>query len=429
MPNTYDHPQTILMTAYAVHPRKGSEDGMGWRFILEAARRNRVVAITRENNRPAIEEYLAQHPVEGLTFAYFDLPKWARFWKRGSRGSSLYHWLWHAFVPAFVKKQGFQFDIAHHLNFHCDWTASFLWRLGKPTVWGPVGHHPMLPKDYLLETGGWPAYFSEWLKWQFKATLWNFDPFLAKGKVKMAAIICMNRSAAQVLQISPGQYSIMPSVGTDKIEPRPKVGANRRFTVLFMGRFVALKGVETVVRSFAQFFNQRPAAEQADLHLLMVGKGPEKDRLIDLAQSLGIAQAIEFVDWLPHDQVGAIYRSASVFFFPSHEGAGMVVAEAQAHGVPVLCYANDGPGELVNPSGSIRVPYVTHQIAIEGFALQLAVLFDNPKKRLQMAENAMEYVEQCLDWEVKGDFLQRIYRKVDSRQPDHKHEHTLINTL
>jgi glycosyltransferase involved in cell wall biosynthesis len=221
----------------------------------------------------------------------------------------------------------------------------------------------------------------------------------------------------------------MPSVGTDKIEPRPKLAVNKRFTVLFMGRFVALKGVETVVRSFAQFFKQRSAAEQADLHLLMVGKGPEKDGLIDLAQSLGLGQAIEFVDWLPHDQVGNIYRSASVFFFPSHEGAGMVVAEAQANGVPVLCYANDGPGELVNPSGSIRVPYVTHQAAITTFAEQLSVLYDNPKKRLQMAENAMEYIEQYLDWEVKGDFLQRIYRKIGGLKPEYNRAHTLIKTL
>ena len=33
-------------------------------------------------------------------------------------------------------------DVVHNLNFHNDWTPSFLWLLGRPLVWGPIGHHP-----------------------------------------------------------------------------------------------------------------------------------------------------------------------------------------------------------------------------------------------------------------------------------------------
>ena len=54
--------KTVLMTAYAVNPYKGSEDGMGWNFILQAARFQRVIAVTRRNNGPHIERYLAENP-------------------------------------------------------------------------------------------------------------------------------------------------------------------------------------------------------------------------------------------------------------------------------------------------------------------------------------------------------------------------------
>lgn len=75
----------ILATTYAVNPFKGSEDGMGWNFIYQIARFNFVTAVTRENNREAIEKFMIENPdpvYQRIRFLYFDLPYWMRFWKR-----------------------------------------------------------------------------------------------------------------------------------------------------------------------------------------------------------------------------------------------------------------------------------------------------------------------------------------------------------
>jgi len=45
---------TILITAYAVNPFKGSEDGIAWNIIRELATKNKVIAITRKNNKVPI---------------------------------------------------------------------------------------------------------------------------------------------------------------------------------------------------------------------------------------------------------------------------------------------------------------------------------------------------------------------------------------
>src|SRR6218665_3614826 len=77
--------KTILASAYAVNPYKGSEDGMGWNFIYQIGRYNKVIAVTRENNRPHVEKYMRENPdhlYDNICFIYFDLPKWARFWKK-----------------------------------------------------------------------------------------------------------------------------------------------------------------------------------------------------------------------------------------------------------------------------------------------------------------------------------------------------------
>ena len=85
---------TILVTAYAVNPYKGSEDGMGWNMILQIARFNKVIAITRENNKNYIDKYLAENEVEyaeNIQFEYYDLPYYLRFLEEEeSRGDALF---------------------------------------------------------------------------------------------------------------------------------------------------------------------------------------------------------------------------------------------------------------------------------------------------------------------------------------------------
>ncbi|MFT5878385.1 MAG: NAD(P)-dependent dehydrogenase (short-subunit alcohol dehydrogenase family), partial [Dokdonia sp.] len=72
--------KTILVSAYAVNPFKGSEDGTGWNISKQLAKEYKVVIVTRNNNRPEIERYLAENTesvFDNMTFLYHDLPKWA----------------------------------------------------------------------------------------------------------------------------------------------------------------------------------------------------------------------------------------------------------------------------------------------------------------------------------------------------------------
>ena len=54
--------KTILATVYSVNPYKGSEEAMGWNYVYQAARYQQIIAVTRENNRGPIEQYMAENP-------------------------------------------------------------------------------------------------------------------------------------------------------------------------------------------------------------------------------------------------------------------------------------------------------------------------------------------------------------------------------
>ena len=95
----------ILLSAYACEPGRGSEAEVGWMWATElAAAGHEVWVITRTANRIAIEASLAEQHRPRLHFAYYDLPRWARGWKRGERGVHLYYalWQWGAYRTARV---------------------------------------------------------------------------------------------------------------------------------------------------------------------------------------------------------------------------------------------------------------------------------------------------------------------------------------
>jgi hypothetical protein len=90
--------QPILITAYAVNPYKGSEDGMGWNFVLQAAATQRVVAVTRKNNIPHIQKYMQAHPEQQ---DIFDRIEWWHFdWPKSIFISGNLHWRFGCFVAA-----------------------------------------------------------------------------------------------------------------------------------------------------------------------------------------------------------------------------------------------------------------------------------------------------------------------------------------
>ena len=64
--------------------------------------------------------------------------------------------------------------------------------LGKPTVWGPIGHHTKVPKEFILPVYGIKAYLTDRMRWWIKLAFWVLSPNLRKGIQKSEAILAVN---------------------------------------------------------------------------------------------------------------------------------------------------------------------------------------------------------------------------------------------
>ncbi|HEY2572201.1 MAG TPA: glycosyltransferase [Solirubrobacteraceae bacterium] len=116
--------------------------------------------------------------------------------------------------------------------------------------------------------------------------------------------------------------------------------------VLYAGRITREKGADLLVDSFL-----RAHAENPRLRLVLVGGGPEEQRLRER-----VGDGALFRGWLEGDALARAYAAADVFLFASATDTfGQVVLEAQASGLPVVAVAEGGPLSLVEDRVSGRL--------------------------------------------------------------------------
>jgi rhamnosyl/mannosyltransferase len=131
--------------------------------------------------------------------------------------------------------------------------------------------------------------------------------------------------------IPPAADIQMREVGTEERETlRANVGGDDRKVILFVGRLVYYKGLNVLLRAMT---------EVDDAVLVIVGKGPERDRLEALAEELGVTDRVWFAGYVSDDALPVYYSIADVFTLPSvssSEAFGIVQVEAMMHGVPVV---------------------------------------------------------------------------------------------
>lgn len=113
-------------------------------------------------------------------------------------------------------------------------------------------------------------------------------------------------------------------------ETRP---ANNPKRLLFLGRIHPIKGIDMLIKAWADVEKQNPEWE---LHIF----GPDSDgylaRMQALTRELNVKRVF-FPGPIYGDEKDRIYFSADLFVLPTHsENFGMTVAEALAHGVPAI---------------------------------------------------------------------------------------------
>lgn len=174
--------------------------------------------------------------------------------------------------------------------------------------------------------------------------------------------------------------------------------------ILFVGRIEPLKGIDTLLQAVA-------AIEERDsLQVWIVGgdkrSAPQRRRLLDLSQELGIADVVRFLGSVPHAQLPEYYSAADVCVVPSYyESFGMVALESLACGTPVIASRVGGLQTTVRDGEN---GYLVSWRCPEPFAEKIEVLLGNPGLRRSFSQAARAGVAP-FSWKVVTDQTVELY--------------------
>ncbi len=357
----------ILLSAYACEPNKGSEPGVGWNWAIEIAKRGHdVVVLTRKNNREIIEK--EKNKPLNLTFIYYDLP-YSLMWLKKVFGVQLYYFLWQIGIYFFVKKQlkYLQLDFIHHITFVAIRKYSFLSLIDIPFYYGPLGGGENCP-SYLLKNESVKNKTKEFIRNSLNRIL-RFNVLSNYMFSRARKIFVTTEQSAHYINTRfKSKLIVSAAIGTTTIETESDIANehNSPIQLLYVGHFIYWKGLQICFDAL-----KTVSENGVKFELTLVGKGNEEETLRKKMKILKLDANIEWINWVPQDQLAFIYKKNDLFLFPSlHDSGGMVVLEAMSLGLPIVCLDIGGPGYFVNESvgSKITVLHKTYDEVVTDYA-------------------------------------------------------------
>ena len=165
-----------------------------------------------------------------------------------------------------------------------------------------------------------------------------------------------------------GDFVEPSEVGVDD-RCRCRMERHSPLRLLYIGRLLRLKHVETVVRSLEVL-----RSGGLDVRLTIVGNGPERDALGRLVKKLGLGDWVEFRPAVKMEEVREVMRQHDFLVFASNamEGWGCVVQEALTEGVPVVGTYEAGASAAILPETQLFHCGDSRELARKIVALQTA---------------------------------------------------------
>lgn len=411
----------VLVIAEAANPEWPSVPLVGWSHYI--ALRDVVDAhlVTQIRNRDAIrraglpESDFTAIDSEAVAGPIHNLGTLLRGgsnkgWTTTAALAPLAYWyferqVWKAFGARIRAKE---FDVVHRITPLTPTLPSPLARKCRradvPFVLGPINGGLPWPKAFDPER----KREKEWLAPVRKA--YTLLPGYRSTRENAAAIIAGSR---QTLSEIPARwqskciYCPENAIDPARFHAPPERSFGLPIRIAFVGRLVPYKGCDMLLEAAADL------VREGKVTIDVIGDGPERERLVGMADAIGKSGGVTFSGWLSQEQIAAKLADVHVLGFPSiREFGGGVVLEAMALGVVPIVVDYGGPAELVSKESGFAVPLGTRAEIVRSVRTVLARLAGDPSQLASMSRAGQDRVEACFTWQAKARQALQVYNWV-----------------
>ena len=222
------------------------------------------------------------------------------------------------------------------------------------------------------------------------------------------ANVLLREDHSKLVHLPPGVDLTRFTPGIKSVELQKKWGIVDAPVIVSIGRLVARKGSDQLIKAMPEVLQQFPKSK-----LLLVGTGNYQKRLEKLVRNLKVQDSVIFAGRVEHELLPDYYRLGDIFAAPCRsrygglevEGLGIVYLEASACGVPVIAGKSGGaPDAVLDGKTGLLVNGRDHR---EVGAAVITLLSDQPLRQ-KMGADGRVWMEQLWSWEGIGARFEEI---------------------
>ncbi|MGB9940831.1 glycosyltransferase family 4 protein [Methanosarcina sp.] len=245
------------------------------------------------------------------------------------------------------------YDIVHahsHLFFSTNLTA----------VARKMGSTPLVITNHGLNSQTAPQWFQDlYTVTGARLTFAAADKILCYTETEKKELIDLGINSEKIEVIHNG-------IDTDLFVPKREPCFDTK-NLLWVGRYVKGKGLDYLIDAFNILKTKHP-----DVTLTMVGRGPDKDGILQKIRDLNLESSIIMKDFVPNSEIVDMYQHSSVFVLPSlEEGVPRAILEAMSCGIPVVCSKLPQLVDIVD-GGGLLVPVKNPQALADSISKVLS---------------------------------------------------------
>lgn len=229
--------------------------------------------------------------------------------------------------------------------------------------------------------------------------------------IKQADVCCANSShtAAEVKKVSGRDSVITPYGATVQAKVDGPRQQNEIPTLLFCGRLIQRKGIDTLLRALPGVLAQR------EVRLVITGEGDRKSEWEALSQQLGLQEQVNFAGFVSDEELAKLYQTSDLYVHPAifddkgdTEGLGVVLIEALAHKMPVIASGVGGIVDVIKDESTGLLVAEKDEPALTKAILR--VLADNELAN-ELGENGFQHVQTFFDWDRITEQVTDLYQE------------------
>lgn len=406
----------VLINAYAIAPNWGSEQGMGWNWMIHIARFCKVFVITEGEWKSEIEDALKDLPQrENIKMYYNPVSSEVRkmCWNQGDYRFYIHYAKWQEKTLEIAKSiiSENKIDIIHQLNMVGFREPGLLWEIKDiPYVWGPFSGCMPINMSFVKDEG-----LMVKCRYFIKNHV-NKYQFCHMNKVKKAferadGLITTDANIKQMVKKYYHKDALIISETGLQGGCVPLSKVNKRddgyLNLLWVGRFIKTKKLDIALQTISNLKGKK-------IHLYVVGFGSEKEEYLykKMSSDLGIDKMVIWMGKIENAKVKELMLQMDALFFTSIlEATSTVVPEAIQHRLPIICHDCCGFGPLVSNKIGRKIPLENPTKSVSNFTNVLSDLYDNKQSLYDMIQN-FDDVANELTYENKIERIVDLYNQI-----------------